>query len=403
MSSKIRSFRHKWKVLGAVASLLLLGAVLPLTTASATSPIAFAAGSIKLHMNTDASYFKQYDASGDEIVGATQAFKAGTKCNYTPVSGPTLIAPTAFGPSGTVVGYLQKDNGYGLGVNRAGKEGTGSCTQTNLNEKLTLELKNDGTPSSLQGLYVSDTKLDMEFKYNAVLNAAFFLDGTQVGTLPYGCLSSDCGPDSGGGDNYEVHLQAPVNDANPNGLWDKVELTVSSSNTQAAVTLEGGNDVGTSDSIFNLSQLLTPITCGSTVQGDGGGTHVNVTLVANDCVDKGYSLAVTPDGRTIELNSASNTTHKDKWIVDVAWTPEAAGSTTSIKPTTVFPPPGGEAAVWCDGAYSPAAPGGTLGAIMPSGHSWCLIKQSAQIAGGGQIKVFETFLLEADAKICRCT
>src|SRR5215213_9721957 len=130
------------------------------------------------------------------------------------------MKPTASSSSsGTVVGYLQKDNGYGLGVNKGGKEGTGSCTQTNLTEKLTLELQNDDPTSPIKGLYVSSTGLDMEFKYNATLNVAYFLNGNAAGTSVENCLTSDCGPDSGGGDNYRVDLRAPVTTDNPNGLW----------------------------------------------------------------------------------------------------------------------------------------------------------------------------------------
>jgi hypothetical protein len=412
MSSKIRSFRHKWKVLGTVAALLLLGAMLPLSTASATAPLAFDAGYIKLHMNTDASYFQQFDNSDQAITGAKQTFKAGTKCNYQLMSGsPELINPAAsISPSvsGTVVGYLQKDNGYGLGVNKAGKEGSGSCTQTNLTEKLTLNLDNEGTPASLAGLYVSSTDLDMEFKYNAVLKASFWLDGVQVGNDEYQCgivTLSDCGPDSGGGDNYRVNLEAPENGANPNGLWDKVELTVTSTSPQGAVTLEGGNDAGTTDSIFNLAELLTPASCDNPIEGSGGGTHVTIHLLPNSgvCPDKGYSLSVSAR----EINFETQGGASSQWIVNVDdWAPEPADN--PVPATTVYPPVGGEDAVWCDGTYDENDPGGTFGASMPAGgHSWCLIRQNTtiagEVAGVQQMQVNELYLLEGDAKICRCT
>jgi hypothetical protein len=406
MSSKIRSFRRKWKVLGGVASLLLLGAVLPFSTAaSATTPVAFDAGYLRLHMNTDASYLKQYDATGAAISGATQTFKAGTKCNYQLASGsPELIHPSASSSpsvSGTVVGYLQKDNGYGLGVNKAGKEGTGSCTQTNLTEKLTLELDNEGTPASLAGLYVSSTDLDMEFKYNAVLKASFFLDGNQVGGGEYRCgivTLSDCGPDSGGGDNYRVNLEAPETSANPNGLWDKVELTVTSTSPQGAVTLECGNDVGTTDSTFNLAELLTPATCDTPIEGSGGGTHVTITLLPDGaaCPEKGYALDVS----SREINFETQGGNPGRWIVDVDnWSTEPA--INPVPATTVTPPSVGETAVWCDGTYTPSAI--DFGASMPAGgHSWCLIHQDTVIAGDGFMQVHEVYLLEGDATAIRC-
>lgn len=388
--------------MGVAAGLLLL-ALVPIQMATGQTPpipVPFDAGNLKLHMNTDASTWKYIDAGGTPV--ATDTFSASAKCAYQAgTNGNPLMAPSATaGTAGTVVGYLAKDNGYGLGVNKGGKEGAGSCTQTNIPEKLTLELQNDAASSAVHGLYVDSTSLDMEFKYNATLNATFFLNGTQVGTDSYGCTNSDCGPDSGGGDNYAVNVEAPENAANPNGLWDKVEFTVSSTSSQGAATLEGGNDAGTSESNFHLVDLLSPAICGQTISGEDGDTHVDVVLVATpDCTQKGYDLNVDP--RSIELITAGGTT--EQWVVDVNdWSPEAA--VNPVPATTVFPPVGGETAVWCNGIYDGSddpSTGGTLGASMPSGHSWCLIRQDSEIAGDGLIQVNETFLLEADAKLQR--
>jgi hypothetical protein len=399
------------KLLGIVGAFVLIAALVPLQMASGETPpapIPFEAGQLRLHMNTDASWFKYFDGSNTQI-GGTQSFSAGTKCNYVQGSnGNLLMAPSATSNlNNTVVGYLQKDNGYGLGVNRGGKEGTGSCTQTNLtgNEKLTLELQNDTATSPVHGLYVSSTALDMEFKYNATLVANFWLDGKNVGSNTYNCLGSDCGPDSGGGDNYVVELVPPTNGPNPNPnlLWDKVEFTVSSSNSQAAVTLEGGNDVNTSTSIFNLVQFLTPASCDNPIEGSGGGTHVTIQLLPESgvCPDKGYSLSVTAREINFEtLGGASS-----QWIVNVDdWSPEPA--INPVPATVVYPPAGGEDAVWCDGTFNANDPGGTFGASMPAGgHSWCLIRQNTTIAGevGGvqQMQVNELYLLEGDARLCR--
>ena len=315
---------RRWKALGAVAALLLVSAVVPLQLATGqtpATPIAFDAGNLKLHMSTDASWFKYFDAGGNQV-GGTQSFSASAKCGYTPGTNPnSLMKPTAVVPpnaGGSVVGYLQKDNGYGLGVNKAGKEGTGGCTQTNLSEQLTLELQNTGPTSPVKGLYIDSTNLDMEFKYNAVLNATYYRDGnpTPVGTSTHGCLNSDCGPDSGGGDNYRVNLHPTSGQP-----WDKVVLAVTSSSPQGAVTLEGGND-GTADSVFHLVKFLTPADCENAINGDGGGTHVTIHLLPNSgvCPDKGYSLDVT--SRTITFETSGTSSIKSQWIVDVNnWSP----------------------------------------------------------------------------------
>ena len=39
---------------------------------------------------------------------------------------------------------------------------------------------------------------------------------------------------------------------------------------------------------------------------------------------------------------------------------------------------------------------------MPAGdHYWCLVAQSAELVGGGQMQVTEAVLLEGDARITR--
>jgi hypothetical protein len=402
MAQRWKRLSWRRRSIGVVAALALLAIVpIQMATGQTTEPVPFDAGVVRLHMNTDASYFRYEPLSGED---ATQPFSASTtKCIYQPGSaGQSLIAVSAPIPPNTtksVVGYQQKDNGYGLGVNTSGREGSGGCNQTNLNETLVLELQNDGATSPVKGLYVDYADLDVEFKFNATLNVEYFKDGGSLGSLSYNCTGSDCGPDSGGGDNYRVHLTAPGG-----AVFDKIVLTASSSNSQAAITLEGGNDAGTSDSLFHVVQLLDPVDCGDTIPGAGGGTSVNITLVNTaDCSTKGYALDVT--AREIEFITGGGAT--GQWVVDVdAWSPETAVNPVPV--SRVFPPdPNGELVVWCDGTYDKddlPSEGGTYGASMPGEpgeHFWCLIRQDTAIAGDGLMQVNETLLLEADARITR--
>jgi hypothetical protein len=383
-----------WSSLAAVGALALLAVVpIQMATGQTADPIPFDAGVLRLHMNTDASFFRYEPLTGSPT---TQSFSANTnKCVYQGGS-QSLMAVTAPVPPNaarTIVGYQQKENGYGLGVNTRGKEGAGSCNQTNLGETLVLELQNDAGP--LAGLYVGSAELDVELKFNATLHVAFSRDGQELGSRTYSCDGSDCGPDSGGGDNYRLSV-SPLS-GQP---FDKMVFTTSSTNSQAAAIIEGGNDAGTADSIFNIVQLLNPIECGETVGGEGGGTAVDVTLVNDDeCSPKGYLL--NPDEREIELITGGGAT--GRWVVAVDdWAPETAQN--PIPASTVFPPAAGESVVWCNGTFDPdddPSTGGTLGATMPSGHSWCLIRQDARIAGDGLMQVNERLLLEADARITR--
>lgn len=390
-----------------LALALVLIALVPIQMASGQTtptPVPFDAGNLKLHMNTDGSYFRYVDENGTTV--ANQPFSANAKCQYVAgSSGNSLMTPSAPAPGTTAKpGYQQKDNGYGLGVNPNAKASNG-CDQTNLNEKLALELQNDASGSPVEGLYIDHAELNIEFKYNAVLSVQFLKDGQAIGApVPYNCSGSDCGPDSGGGDNYIVPLVAPGG-----VLFDRMEFVVTSSNSQAAVTIEGGNDAGTPESNFHLVELLQPIDCNQTVTGSGGGTNAEVTLVNNaDCTPKGYKLNVS--AKEIELITAGSTEHVQFVVKANAWAPEPA--VFPIPRTRAFPPePDGELLVWCDGDNSKLL-GTEGGPTMPTGHSWCLMSQTTAIAGydsldpdvtpnitpGTQLMVVtETSLLEADA------
>ena len=93
------------------------------------------------------------------------------------------------------------------------------------------------------------------------------------------------------------------------------------------------------------------------------------------------------------------------FIVESTWAPESIPEGAPTPLSTVSPAcePGGgclptstETEVWCEGAFVPGSP--TLGASMPTGHSWCRITQDTQIAGGGLKRVHEFSLLTADAQ-----
>jgi hypothetical protein len=384
--------------MGVVAGLAILAIVpIQMATGQTTDPVAFDAGTLRLHMDTDASFFRYEPLVGQSV---TQSFSANTnKCVYQGGTQSLMAVSAPVGPNvaRSIVGYQQKSNGYGLGVNKAGREGAGSCNQTNLGETLVLELQNAGT-SPLSGLYVESAELDVELKFNAILTVELFKDGTSVGTRTYDCDGSDCGPDSGGGDNYRLVIEDTDGD-----VFDAMVFTVSSTNSQAAAVIEGGND-GTDDSEFNLVQLLNPIDCGETISGAGGDSEVDITLLDTEgCSPKGYLLDV--DSREIELITGGGT-EPGQWVVEVDdWAPEPAQN--PVPASTVFPPePDGESVVWCDGMFDPddtPSTGGTYGASMPTSgdHSWCLIKQDAAIAGDGLMQVNETLLLEADARIAR--
>ena len=422
MTQRLRSMSRKWKALSAVAAVAVLS-VVPIQMAAVQAadpppPVPFEAGNLKLSMKAGAgnSHFQFIDNTG---VVETDTFSASAKCGYVNTVSSLMLPSASIVPTnvnGTVVGFQQKDNGYGLGVNRAGKEGSGSCSQTNASERLVLELKNDVQGSNVEDMFIDKAELDVEYKYNSVLEVEFFLGTDSLGSESYPCDQvSDCGPDSADGDNKRVELTAPTSTTNPYGLFDKMAFTVTSSGTQAAATIEGGSDANTSASNFHLVSLLDPALCGEPIFGTSDAfniddTNVEITLVdTTGCSTKGYALDVTE--REIEFITAGGTT--DQWVVEVNdWAPEPA--VNPIPASVVYPPDGGEDVVWCDGMFDPddtPSTGGTYGGSMPTSgdHSWCLIRQDAEIAGQiatdtGPIQamqVNEILLLEADARITR--
>ncbi|MDH5225248.1 MAG: hypothetical protein OEW46_10830, partial [Actinomycetota bacterium] len=313
-------------------------------------------------------------------------FKSSGKCGYTVTSGNLVTVSATGGP----VGYREASNGYGLGVNKNGNEGTGSCTQTNPGESLTLDFR----PALGGTMFLDHAMLDLELKYSSTLLTIKLFKGSDlVYTYTRTCTVSDCGPDSGGSDNRLVRVPTGTGTV----LFDSMQMTaVTSGGTQAAATLEGGSDPGTSPSRFHVVTPGIPIDCGETIPFAGGGTDVGVTLVDNEaCQPKG--IAVFTDPREIEL-LAGGSTADVQFLLDVNdWAPEPA--VTPIPATLVDPAGVGDnVGTWCNGTPSSYS--------MPTGEFWCLLDQHATLAGtdgsGTQLmQVSEVWVLEGDARITR--
>ena len=397
MAQRWKLVSRRWKAIAAAGALALL-ALVPLQLATAneqgvpTNPDAgftIEQGSIVLKMNPASdpngkSYFQYVAPNGDQK--AIQKFASSGRCGITPSA--NIVAVSALGGS---VGYREADNGYGLGVNKNGTEGTGSCTQTNPGESLTLNFD----PGLGSNEYLDYALLDMELKYSTTLLTIKLYKGTtDVYTYTRTCTSSDCGPDSGGNDNKLIRV--PTNPGTV--LFDKMVITATTNGgTQAAATLEGGSDATTSLSSFHVVSPADPIVCGVPVPDSGGGTSVIVTLVDNPgCVDK--AIALNTSAREIELLTGGGSGSTEQFLVQVDdWAPELAKY--PIPPTLVDPAGVGDnIGTWCEGtpmAYS-----------MPIGEAWCLIDQHAVLAGvdGSNkqlMQVTETWLLEGDARITR--
>jgi hypothetical protein len=417
---------HRWRapsrLVKAVAALAAVGmfSFSPIPLATGQAPLTLEpqdAGYLRLQMDSQASRFRQFDP--ENALSASQTFKASS-CRYTPVapaSGFNLVALSEAPTSGDV-GYSTNGSAkYGLGVNTG--EGTGKCTQINApNEALTLRLQN-GPGEALEGMYVDAMELDIEAKFNATINIELFRDGVSVGdTFVESCTSSgsDCGPDSADGDNFRVRVPRTGTI-----LFDEMRLFATGS-AGSAVVLEAGADgtnafgagdpeftglgesLGTKDSVFHLVSLGEGVlTCstGSNLAFEGAAVTLERRSFPGDpslnpdgspCIPINYEL--TRDGNEVEFLKDPTQDPNGSFDIQVdAWDPETAAN--PIPASTVFPPdPGGESLVWCDGT--------TADPVMPAGdHYWCLVAQSAELVGSGQMQVTEAVLLEGDARITR--
>lgn len=410
MPRRWKNSSRKVKLAATLAALGML-AVIPIQLATGQTPLALEpqdAGYIRLQMDPAGNSFRYFNP--DNSLNASQTFRASS-CRYTPVSpasGFNLVglSPT---PGTSAVGYSTSGSAkYGLGVNTA--EGTGKCTQVNApNELLKLELQN-GPSQAFGGKYIDYMELDIEWKFNATINIDLYRGGVRVDGLVVSCANSDCGPDSADGDNNRIRVPATGS-----VLFDEMRL-FATGGSGAAVTLEAGADgtpafpsglgasLSTRDSVFHVVGLGEGVlSCGAGSNVATEGAAVTVTRLSapgdptsnpdgSECVPINYKL--TRDGNLVDFLKDPTQDPNASFKVEVTpWNPEAAQN--PIPASTVFPPnPSGESLLWCDGTS--AAP------VMPAGnHFWCLVSQNAELVGGGQMQVYETVLLEGDARITR--
>lgn len=426
MTQRLKGLSRRWKALGG-AALIALVVLVPLQLAGAvpvetgeykngagSAGFTIDQGTITLRMNPVAdttgskSYFRYMAPDGTEKT--IQKFKSSGRCGYAVTAG-NLVAVTAETPN--AVGYREADNGYGLGVSKNGTEGTGSCTQTNPGESLSLHF-NGLAPDT----FLDYAELDVELKYtNTKLLIDLYKDQTQVYAYSLTCGLSDCGPDSGGNDNKRIRVPTGMDTV----LFNRMVITVSlNGGSQAGATLEGGSDVGTSPSIFHTVTPATPIECGTDIQDPTdptGGTDATVTFVIIEGSDgcptgKGYVLHTATNRIELVIGGA---TVPVRSVVRSVWDPRLTRSpvpVSIVSPACEVPADGctplataEETEVWCLGAFNmgdaPSASNldGTYGASMPPGHVWCRITQSTQIVDpvNDLMQITEFSLLEADA------
>ena len=351
-------------------------------------------GVLRLHMGGSSDYFR-YDAkSGATYVpGTAEPLTASSCAVVSPLPTSMTITPTPNGGS--------SKGGVGLVVHSIGVtvkgEGNGTpCGQVNgVSQALDLKLA-----GQLAGLKMDYAELDVEGKFGVTVKAQLYLNGTLVRTelLPTG--GPDSGPDSADGDNFRWRLPSTTSLV----FFDEIKLSVDASTPTGAFSLEGGSDgtlpqpgglgasLGTSDSLFHITNGDGVLQCGGSASenGTGGAPSITVTLQSGTgCQDVPFLLTVSNDNG---LQAASfqkvGGTNNVYYPVTITWPVEA--SNYPIPPTQIKYGDGPlHPLVWCDG--TPAAP------IQPSADEpWCLVDHHTTLAGTDQMQVTEVLYGKGD-------
>ncbi|MGQ0849296.1 MAG: hypothetical protein ACT4OP_09295 [Actinomycetota bacterium] len=387
-----KNFRSigRWLGLASAAVLFLV------TVPAAGTHIPTDAGTLRLHLGSDGTYFRYTDAASIVI---DQAIGAPDRCLIT-VTGPlAAISGSDRGP-GLV--------GNGIGVKTGGSQGT-PCSQVDTTEDLTVTLV--GVPNA------SRVDLDLELKSNAKVRIEVRSGSTLVGsyevrsgssivsgqgvdgaaTEPFTATAtnddpgttvdesiancknqSDSGPDAGGRDNCKLTV-------NPDFPFDSIKFVP----VVGAFSLEGSGDFAdntANDTIFYLTSFDGVIGCTSANNSvtDTDGNAVGTIVRRNNldgslCVLKPYSLTANDGDDSVQFD-----------VVDPVVPPQPAAyeffvtfsqvMTNPLTATLQYDPSApytlfvSMPVCTGDPFASPPTPGSIDPSVIPTGDTACLIE-----------------------------
>ena len=386
-------------------------------------------GLLRLHLGTS-DYFRFEPVAG---AATTQAITT-SGCKATLATSPRLVTLTP-GPSGSTLG--QRRDGLGVQLNEGNGEPCAQVNNTGPNgQSLILSL---GSAAAVDGALVDWAEIDFERKYDGIVRAQFFAggpQGTPVGQLLLGCSPtlSDCGPDSGDGDNFRLDTKNPPGGQASPGPFDTIVLRLDASGaSNGAFSLEGGADgtapgpVGSTLSVNRNDSLFHVIThevisydgtldCSDTdtveVPSDPGSPSTSSTVARMenkddaDCALVPYTLDAGFDATTgrqtvdFVVGLTGQETAEFEWLLE--WDPEPA-TYPIINATTLDFGDGADPLQWCGGTYDPDGLTADLrmADVVPiTGLSGCLAYQTTTLVGG-QAQVTEVLLLSDDPRVSR--
>ncbi|MEX0783520.1 MAG: hypothetical protein WD557_12790 [Dehalococcoidia bacterium] len=329
-------------------------------------------GVLHLHIDGTSNYFEwQKDGQIPQRSGL-----GGTRC------APTLSAPPLVALSG---GKSAGFGDLGFGICTRANDGSSAAGRIDPGESLTLTLA-----GGLAAKEVTYAELDIEAKFGGVLAVKMYHNTTQVGSDSIDTSEApDSSPDNGATDNIRLVLQ-------PDMPFNKLVLTAVS----GAFSLDGGgdgtepgplgDDLLTNDSVFQLTDIDF-LSCGETAPLTEGSYQISYTRGNNvsttPCTDKVFVLDVTTVGGNQGVQFGLWGGDPDATFTgSITWPPEPAA--IPLRWTQIDFGDGPQDIEWC---------GGTLAApSLPLGEQWCLVTHHAEIVGGGQVRVTETYYGQGD-------
>ncbi|HEX5949706.1 MAG TPA: hypothetical protein VFZ96_01795 [Actinomycetota bacterium] len=380
--------RRRWAGLAVSAAVVAGLATFPgggaVAFADEDPPVTVPQGVLRLHLGADGNRFT-YEEEGSQNISVSG------KCVVSLAADPQFVELSAKGAiTGTSDG-VAADVGfapYGLGARYSEGKGT-SCGRVDADQSLTLSLA-----GTLQGKVVTAAQLDIEGKFNVVVQADLFRAGQHVGTVHLSDPAfSDNGPDAGKKDNVRWVIETDLDSSTAAKPEPFDSMVLTPKDRVGSFSLEGGADgtpaVGeaggpegvplvpnTRDSLFEISTYYgDQLDCAETITDSGSGITFTITrLNVGPCtVDVPYNVTFSRNGTDQDVFLAKDESIVDvqeaEFLVDIVWAPEPAETPV---PATLITLPGGSPTEveWCN-------PGPALSSAFP----WCLTAQESILFG----------------------
>lgn len=384
--SRTQAWRRRWTGMAVTAAVVAGLATFPGGGAVAAPdndpPVTVTEGVLQLHLGADGNKF----IYGDDV----QGISVSGKCVVSLGANPTLVSLSAKGGITGTSGGAAAEVGfapYGIGSKYSEGKGT-SCGRVDSDQSLTLSLA-----GNLAGKVITEAQLDIEGKFNVIVQADLYRAGQHVGLVHLSDPSfSDNGPDAGKKDNVRWVIETALTPST--GTPEPFDtIVLSPKDRVGSFSLEGGADgtpavgevgapegtplvEGTHDSLFEISTYYgDQLDCAEQITSTGEGITFTITrLNVGPCtVDVPYNVTFSRNGTDQDVFLAKDESIVDvqeaEFLVDIVWAPEPAETPV---PATLITLPGGSPTEveWCN-------PGPALSSAFP----WCLTAQESILFG----------------------